>query len=238
LVESTRTFAGEPKALFYSENKEMFKEFASKLIHVVVDDFTVGPSCHVENETYQRNCLHRGIEQLDLQDGDYILISDVDEIPDTKTLTALKQEEMHVQYANLKQDVYYYNLTAKLNEVWIRAKVITYEEYKTQGCSPDAIRMKTPTQMVERGGWHLSYFGTAEMIQNKIRQFSQYVKDVTNIEDITKIEYLQEEVTKIEHLQECIKNYKDIFNREETSIINIPIKNNFYLPPQHLLIHK
>uniref|UniRef100_A0A6C0I2Y0 Fringe-like glycosyltransferase domain-containing protein n=1 Tax=viral metagenome TaxID=1070528 RepID=A0A6C0I2Y0_9ZZZZ len=226
LVESTRTFAGEPKPLFYKENKdkEVFKEFASKIIHVVVDDFTVGPDCHWENEKYQRNCLHRGIEQLDLQDSDYIMISDVDEIPDPKTLIALKQEEMHVQYANLKQDFYYYNLTAKMNEIWIRAKVITYEEYNNQGCSPDAIRLKTPPTMIEKGGWHLSYFGNTKMIQNKIRQFSHQ-------------EFNTEEITNADHLQQCIDNYTDILKRDGVKLIKIPIDSNFYLPPQHRMIH-
>jgi len=221
LVESTRTFTGEPKSLFYDENKDndFFKQFASKIVHVVVDDFTVGPACHSENETYQRNCLHRGIEQLDLQDGDYILISDVDEIPDPKTLTALKQEEMHVQYANLKQDFYYYNLTAKMNEIWIRAKIITYEEYNNQGCSPDAIRLQTPPNMIDRGGWHLSYFGNAERIQKKICRLSHL-----------------EEMTNIDHIQQCIDNYTDILKRDETKMIKISMENNFYLPPQHTML--
>jgi beta-1,4-mannosyl-glycoprotein beta-1,4-N-acetylglucosaminyltransferase len=219
LVESTRTFSGESKPLFYVENKEMFKEFEEKIIHVVVDDFSTEPNTHWANETYQRNCINRGIEKLGLTENDYILISDVDEIPDPQSLNALKQEQIQVQYANLKQDFYYYNLNTKMCEIWIRPKMITYGEYQKQGCSPDAIRLQTPPEMIERGGWHLSYFGNVEMIQNKIRHFSHQ-------------EFNTEEITNQEHLQKCIDESRDILKREETKIIRVPIGENYYLPPQ------
>ena len=38
ISESTVTFSGDPKPLFYEENKEQFQEFQDRIIHVVVDD--------------------------------------------------------------------------------------------------------------------------------------------------------------------------------------------------------
>ena len=38
ISEATETFSGLKKPLYYEENKEMFKEFEDKIIHVVVDD--------------------------------------------------------------------------------------------------------------------------------------------------------------------------------------------------------
>ena len=37
ISEATETFSGLKKPLYYEENKEMFAEFADKIIHVVVD---------------------------------------------------------------------------------------------------------------------------------------------------------------------------------------------------------
>jgi len=41
LVEASKTFQGKDKPLFYDENKERYKEFSEKIIHVVVDKFLV-----------------------------------------------------------------------------------------------------------------------------------------------------------------------------------------------------
>ena len=38
LVEATRTFTNEPKPLFFQENRARFREFDSRIIHVVVAD--------------------------------------------------------------------------------------------------------------------------------------------------------------------------------------------------------
>ena len=37
LVESTRTFSLNKKKLYYSENKERFKKYNKKIIHIIVD---------------------------------------------------------------------------------------------------------------------------------------------------------------------------------------------------------
>lgn len=42
ISEATETFSGLKKPLYYEENKEMFKEFEDKIIHVVVDDTPQG----------------------------------------------------------------------------------------------------------------------------------------------------------------------------------------------------
>jgi len=39
LIESTKTFSGLDKELFYEKNKELFKDFHHKIIHLVVDSY-------------------------------------------------------------------------------------------------------------------------------------------------------------------------------------------------------
>ena len=38
IVESTVTFSGKEKKLFFNENKEKFKKFEDKIIHVIIND--------------------------------------------------------------------------------------------------------------------------------------------------------------------------------------------------------
>ena len=68
IVESTHTFVGKEKRLFFNENKHLIDN--EKIIHIIVDDF---PYKHPEvrnnadiweNENFQRNAIQRGIDLL------------------------------------------------------------------------------------------------------------------------------------------------------------------------------
>ena len=83
LVEARRTFTNRPKPLFFQNNREQFAQFKDKIIHVIVEDSPdLADPWAVEH--FQRNCIARGLAKC--QPGDWILISDVDEIPRASTL--------------------------------------------------------------------------------------------------------------------------------------------------------
>jgi beta-1,4-mannosyl-glycoprotein beta-1,4-N-acetylglucosaminyltransferase len=225
LVESTRTHSGAEKPLFYEENKHRFANFASKIIHIVVDDLLVPNILSGEqwsNEKYQRDCIDRGIRELVLSDSDLIVITDLDEIPDPSMLTAVKTSpnSFGISYAALQQDFYYYNLNSKMNEIWIHPKIITFAEYVKVGRKPSSIRLGNAPAIVESGGWHLSYFGSAEFVQNKLFQFAHQ-------------EFNVPEITDIENLDNKMKSGQDILGREHVQITRIPIRDNTYLPPRY-----
>jgi beta-1,4-mannosyl-glycoprotein beta-1,4-N-acetylglucosaminyltransferase len=97
LVESTHTHVGKEKPLFYNENKHLFEKFNHKIIHIVVDDFPHKyPNINIEkqeqwiNERFQRDCISRGIDKLNLTGEDIITITDLDEIPNPNILTQIK----------------------------------------------------------------------------------------------------------------------------------------------------
>lgn len=77
ISESTVTFSGKKKPLYYAENREMFAEFEDKIIHQVVDDTpNVNP---FERDSFQKCAVKRPLEKL-CKDDDIIIFSDVDEI--------------------------------------------------------------------------------------------------------------------------------------------------------------
>ncbi|MFH1563854.1 MAG: N-acetylglucosaminyltransferase, partial [Nitrospirota bacterium] len=83
LVESPITHSGNPKPLFFEENKDKFKDFnITHLIYLPAERGIWG------REIRQRAYLLNGIADADPED--MILISDVDEIPD---LTQYKKAE-------------------------------------------------------------------------------------------------------------------------------------------------
>jgi beta-1,4-mannosyl-glycoprotein beta-1,4-N-acetylglucosaminyltransferase len=240
LVESTRTFTGKEKKLYFNENKHLFDistkkiEFnktthlmdtiiSSKIIHIIVDDFPYqNPDFNKEeqwkNEHWQRNAITRGLEKLNLVDTDVIIISDVDEIPDPTILTSIKMGNIKVDVQILGMDLYYYNLTTKINSLWPLCKILSFGKYKELKKSCNDIRgIQCP--VIVNGGWHLSYFGDKYFIQNKIKQFSHQ-------------EYNKDDYTNLENIDYKIKNGIDIFNRK-MNIHTIELKNNNYLPPDY-----
>jgi len=80
IVEATKTQTGIPKKLYFNENKDRYKSFNKKIIHIIVKDMpNIKTNSSWVLENYQRNQILRGL--VDCNDNDIILISDLDEIP-------------------------------------------------------------------------------------------------------------------------------------------------------------
>jgi beta-1,4-mannosyl-glycoprotein beta-1,4-N-acetylglucosaminyltransferase len=227
LVESKHTFIGKEKSLYYNENKKLFDKFNEKIIHIIVDDFPYkypnidfNNSEQWVNEIFQRNCIPRGLNEIQLNDDDLIMISDLDEIPDLNTLYDIKNGNILVTINAFEMDYYYYNLNSKFNPKWCSSKIISYKNYKELNMTCHDIRM-LENEIIKKGGWHLSCFGDAYFIQNKLLNSSHQEYAITEFTDITKIE-------------ERIINNRDVFDRDlyDTNAViqKISINENDYLP--------
>jgi len=214
LVEATKTFSGKDKELFFEKNKSRYQRWADKIIHVIVDDFPETDDAWVR-ESFQRNSIDRGLKQLELNESDTILISDVDEIPNPEILF-----RKYSHLCALYEDAYYYNLTCLIKKCWLFPRIMNWGTYKQLG-SPQVCRMSKVNEIIDDGGWHLSYFGDTEFIRTKLLSFSH-------------TEYSGEEYTNTKHIEESIKNYKDINSGRHFNIVLI--NENDWLPPNHELI--
>jgi beta-1,4-mannosyl-glycoprotein beta-1,4-N-acetylglucosaminyltransferase len=225
LVESEYTFSGNTKELYYRNNKELFAEYNHKIIHVVEKDFDLILYYSAwEREASQRNAIKKGLDELNLSDDDVIIISDCDEIPNTIYLEQIKyQPKILVKPAQinvLKQDFYYYNLFSKKANKWLMSKVVSYQLIK-YGCTPQTIR-HTYDNIIENGGWHFSYFGSAEKIRTKIESFSH-------------TEFNDEQFKNLNTIERNIELKKDLFFRSNEEIINCEI-NELELPKNYKML--
>jgi len=225
IVESTHTHVGKEKMLFFNENKDLFKKFNEKIIHIIVDDFpykhhniNIHNSEQWVNENFQRDQIKRGLEKLDLNDEDIITITDLDEIPDPAILVKIKNKEITVDIHILQMDFYYYNLNSKLQELWNHAKIISFKKYKELSLSCNSVRY-IGCPIIEKGGWHLSYFGDSKFIKNKIEQFAHQ-------------EYNNDYFTNIEKIEKCVNSFSDLYDRD-FNIMVIPINDNTFLPVEY-----
>ena len=76
IVEGNKTWQNNSKKLRFDINK--FKKFEKKIIYVTVKDMPDGQDPYLR-ENFQRNSIIKGLDGA--SDNDWILISDLDEIP-------------------------------------------------------------------------------------------------------------------------------------------------------------
>lgn len=224
LVESTKTHVGKNKELYYENNKNNFSNYHDKIIHIIVNDFPYSEENinfkngeQWKNENYQRNCIVRGIEKIKLQDDDIIIVSDLDEIIDPNILQKIKNNELIIKINSLMQDMYYYNLNTKLNYPWNSSKIMSFGKYQELGLTPQEIRFYNCENIYD-AGWHLSYFGNANFIRNKILNFTHQ-------------EFENDKITE-DIINDKINKFQDVYGRN-INIIKINVKNNNYLPPKY-----
>lgn len=174
ISEATETFSGLKKPLYYEENKEMFAEFADKIIHVVVDDTPQGDT-H-ERDTFQKNAVTRGLK--DCTDEDIIIFSDLDEIPNPQKIKEILENFQKDKIYHFAQRLFYCylnmeevsgNLLSYAGEFegvkrkkWIGSKMLSYKLMRELNLQCGELRFPERKEIgirVEDGGWHFGYMG-------------------------------------------------------------------------------
>ncbi|MCX4338443.1 MAG: glycosyltransferase [Lachnospiraceae bacterium] len=175
LEESTVTFSGEPKEMVFAKNRELFAEFADKIRYVAVEDSPMeGVTTH-ERDKYQKNQLIRALS--DAKAEDIIIFSDVDEIPNPKTLERLIAQFEPGKIYHLVQRMFYcflnmeevsgnlLSITGEFPGVerrqWLGTKVCSFAKLPAEGIV--YLREVSPADprsvRIADGGWHFGYMG-------------------------------------------------------------------------------
>ena len=215
LIESAYDHQGNKKKNFF--NIENFKKFKNQITYLLVDNFPDKLAGSWERENYQRNYIFNGIK--DVNENDFIIISDVDEIPNLNKLNNLES----FKYTAFKQ----MNLCYKLNLInntypeWFGSKICKKKYLK----SPQWLRdqkvknysllkfYKIKWNIIDNGGWHFSCLMSPEGIQNKIKSFAHDEYNKTNFIDLNKIKH-------------SIAKGEDLFNRNQ-KYCKIELNNSF-----------
>ena len=199
-----------------------------------------------DREYHQRDCLIRGIKQIDdIKDTDVILINDCDEIPNVELLEQMKihginifKDENNLKFAfernpdfeikdivGFRQELYYYNIECKFNGIWSYGRALTYGKLKEIGSANTARRFyqMDKSEYYENAGWHFSYFGDADHIINKIKNFAHQ-------------EFNLEENLIKDKIEERIKNNKDPYGRDYINFTHFPIELNSNLPKNYKML--
>jgi hypothetical protein len=202
LVESHFTHQGNPKPLYYLENKDRFERFNDKIIHVVEDFHDTAPDPWAR-ENAQRNRISAALENAGVDDQDFVIVSDLDEIPRAARISSIcssLESKPDLQYLHMK--LYYYYLNCEFTKIrWSKGFVApwsllrgvnltqvrkSYTEHPrilpVLGRNEIVESTLLPGQMTERdhqdcikdnfAGWHFGYIGGAARIMEKLQSFA------------------------------------------------------------------
>lgn len=246
LAESPLTHTGNPKPLYYAENKERFSKFNDRIIHIVVDDFPAMPEDMPvrekawTRENWQRNAIVRGLPK-DIKDEDILLISDLDEIPSPEYLKKAVSNPIGVTRLDLKAYCFFINLRNVSYPIWNNGtRVLTWHTFNdpktyagagyteccvaavNQGPSATRVRFLKPTKIMKPAGWHFSYLGGVEAIQRKMKS-------------IAHTEFDTEKRTSLDNIKNRLAKGKSLFNNYERLLPELLDKSfpQYVLSQQH-----
>jgi beta-1,4-mannosyl-glycoprotein beta-1,4-N-acetylglucosaminyltransferase len=217
LVEATQTFQGGEKPLYFQENKERYKKFLDKIIHVVVDFSEVRKSGSCDDasdiykyQEYQRNYILQVLKQRKCKSEDVVFVSDLDEIPRAssikKAIKILRSKRKRINIVKMELDWYeiFYNSRVQIhkNEVvedgfWIRPFGALWSYLRSPGVDLNLIhgnRRESPKDevLLKNAGWHFTWAGGAKKLAQKVHSISGGAQHVLDKNKYTTEEFWQQ----------------------------------------------
>lgn len=223
LVEAETSHQNKSKPLYFHENKNRYKKFLNKIIHIIVksDEFVNNNTWY--NEKLQRNRICDGLK--DLTDNGLVIVSDLDEIPSKNGLNyAIKNNIFPAVFEQLYY-YYYFNTPVFVNgSPYNYGSVILNKKIFIEDTEMGRKPIKHQWTIIPNGGWHFSFFGNSDGVFNKIQnyahsEFSYLTK--TQIENrfstltdpFGRINYNLKKIDDLNNLPEYVKNNLDKFQQ-------------------------
>jgi beta-1,4-mannosyl-glycoprotein beta-1,4-N-acetylglucosaminyltransferase len=230
IVESKFTHKGDSRKLKFDIKK--FEKFRNKIIYLVfekepselfeITDHKNDHGGYIMNallrENGQRNFILEGLRSANVDD--FILISDVDEIPNLENIDLSKFKEKIIQF---RQEMFYYKFNLKLpNLIWTGTKgckkkyliapqwLRNIKDKKYAFYRIDTIFSKTKyisTKLIDNGGWHFSNIKSAKEIEYKLKSYLHHREF-----DINPL--------KTEEIENIINNKKAIYDLKVDKRVN------------------
>lgn len=201
IVEAGQTFTGNPKPAHFWTHRDRFRNFLHKIVHIYLPAYPVIRRAKDEShygdswasEHLSRNVLSEVLRYQ--QQGDFIIIADVDEIPDLR-----------------KWD----RKTEGLFECWQHYYYLDYRDVDYIMAAPCIVKKSTIDRLgsvqklrtdrnflprIPKAGWHYSCMGGPEAVAYKLQSFSHQ-------------EYNQPVYTDPTRIAERIRVGRDVLDRD------------------------
>lgn len=202
VCEMPHNFQMKAKPLFFDQHKKRFEKWSDKIVHHVIREYPIAK--HPVMEIFQRRSMFDPLVSVD--PDDWILLGDVDEIPDVNKLR--KHCQTQLRPGVCIQKLYYYWINCLQNQPWYGTVIfrrglghIDFQQMRNDrgGFLP-----------IKDGGWHFSWLGPPSDISYKLQSIDckgdfeltgHVPKDICDPEDMNRIE-------------RCMNDGEDLFGRE------------------------
>ena len=232
IVECSYNHKGEKRKPQF--NLDKFNKFKNKIKYILINEDS--PNLEkidtndtnadgkyimnaVKRENFQRDSIIKGLDGA--SDNDWILISDLDEIPN---LEKNNLSEINDHLVFFKQHMIYYKFNLMLeNYPWIGSRACKKKNLK----SPQWLRnikdrsypwwrldvyfsenKYTKVKIIENGGWHFSYIKSPEDIEKKLKSYLHHREYDLNPVGIEKIKKMINEKKTIYNLKTDMRSNK------------------------------
>lgn len=210
LVESQQTHSGQPKPLHFSTGHRHDPEiapYADRIIVVQVDlPHDASPTAR---ENVQRAAIADGLYACGVQLEDWVLVSDLDEIPSADAIGRVLRAEYPGVYAFAQRLSYYYVNCVASNQPWHGTRMARWRDIP----NTQVLRF-LGGHNVTNGGWHLSYLGGTDEIRKKIEAYLHQ-------------EFNAPQFTAADHIAACLREGHDLFGREGMTFAMQPIDHTY-----------
>jgi beta-1,4-mannosyl-glycoprotein beta-1,4-N-acetylglucosaminyltransferase len=219
ICESNLTFSGNEKPYYFDNNRSRFKDWEDKILYLPIEQNKDGLKFENVNtyspnngpfllEYQQRNALLYAAELM--EEDDFILLGDLDEIPNPEAINALIQSNIllkdNMNAVSLCMLFHYYYMNVQVeghDRDWLGTVSCKSDFFKKNG--PQYIRdNRKYFSMLPNSGWHFSYLGGIEKIKSKIQSFAH-------------TEFNRPDITSEENISNSISKGMDIFHRQGVS---------------------
>ena len=218
ITEAGYTHNGKPKKLIFDINK--FSKFKDKIIYIAIheqppDLYKIHDSDNDEKDTrgqklvlngykrdnYQRQKASKALKDLDPED--WVLISDIDEIPN---LVNVNLKEINNKIILFKQKIFYYKFNLLYQSVsWFGSKACKKKNLLSPQWLRNIRQKKYPlwridtlfskkkyidVRIIQNGGWHFTNIKSPEDIEKKFLNYTHHYEFESSglkINDIKKI---------------------------------------------------
>lgn len=201
LVEATETFSGQPKILYFEENKNRFKKWEHKIIHYVIKDtpkdeedlrdrLLMNTLNRLEKQTIEYTLSSNTVGMntntwlkefyqkesikkalVGLNDNDICYVSDLDEIWNPELVIDYTKDDIFKP----RQIAYVYYLNNRSDEHWRGWTGTMITKYKNikDSCLCDLLKNGSSKQIgLKNGGWHFTFQGGVEGAKKKIKMYN------------------------------------------------------------------
>lgn len=163
ICESTETFSGNFKPLYWAERDDRFEEWEDKVIyHVVKPIQSADP---FERAGHQKDSIREALKNCELDD--IIYYGDVDEIWKPQT-----------EEGKLRQLCYSYYLNNRSSEDWQGTNVFKYKNIRNLN------EMRADHSVIlENGGWHFTNMNGYDALLHKIESYDHQEVNIPWVKD-------------------------------------------------------